>query len=44
MYRVLYYPKNESCQMLGGFPSRDAAWRWVEANLANIDWYKIEEC
>jgi len=43
MYQVLYYPKNESCQIIKGFPTREKAWAWVQANFENIDWYKIEK-
>ena len=43
MYRVLYYPKGDSCQIIDGFSTREMAWEWVRERLKNIDWYSIEE-
>lgn len=42
MFQVLYYPIGDSCKIKTGFSSRESAWAWVESQLANIDWYKIE--
>jgi hypothetical protein len=42
MYQVLFYLKDKPCDIKKGFPTREAAWRWVESRLDDIDWYKIE--
>jgi hypothetical protein len=43
MYQVLYYLKGQPCDIKKGFLTRQLAWAWVESQLENIDWYRIEK-
>lgn len=36
MYQVLFYLKDQPCDIIKGFPTREAAWRWVESRMVSL--------
>lgn len=43
MYTVIYYHIGKVREYKQGFPTRGAAWRWVESIINEIDYYQIIE-